>query len=706
MNRRSEELRDRMLRAEHGRHRIVLPDEWSTGDLDCSLPERKAHALCTVLDRMPVFIDRGELIVGSRTVYASRLAPGEPVSDPSADLLVNVFPSYLTREERERFGRQEGRSKGHYVAGYRKLLKLGLEGIRAAAAARLEEEDDPARQAFLKSVIVAYRGASRLALRYADLARRQAGDCAAHDSTRREELLRIHTVCEHIATHPPRDLHEALQLYWLAHVVLMVENQHLMSFGRFDQHVGPFYDACAAPERQELLECFFIKVNDQADILAGEGHYGADNVVLAGRRRDGTDATNSLTYACLDALESLRLVNPQMNVRLHRDSPARLWRRTAEIVTQGNGQLSIYNDDTAIPALASGGVAVEDARDWALDACQDVLVDGCSDTYLGGSFSMMPLLLDTLNAVPDTAAFTDLLDAYRARIRKAVDSAAKRYRDRLGQPSPSPLPFLSGTMDDCVGAGCDITEGGLRCRVKGMFVGTPVNAVNSLAAIRNVVYERESAALTEVRDACAADFAGSEPLRQQLLAAPKWGNDDDAVDALAVEILEFACAAIREHTIDGETSFLSGIHQPHHVRAGGRFGASPDGRKAGESLPVTLTPANGTDVSGPTAVIRSVTKIDPMCCQWNHALLLTLHPSAVRGEDGVAKLESLIRAYHELGGIQLQMNVVDAETLRDAQRHPERHRGLVVRVWGFCSYFVNLHSDYQADIIRRTAHRL
>jgi len=237
-----------------------------------------------------------------------------------------------------------------------------------------------------------------------------------------------------------------------------------------------------------------------------------------------------------------------------------------------------------------------------------------------------------------------------------------------------------------------------------MFVMSPVNAVNSIAALKWVVYDQAEASLAEVKAACSANFTGSERLRQQLLAAPKWGNDDDYVDLLGAQILEFACACIRDERIDAKAGFLSGIHQPHQVSSALHVGATPDGRRAGEAYPVTLSPANGTDGSGPTAALRSVAKIDPLACQWNHALLLTLHPSAVSGPDGPAKLEALIRTYHRLGGIQLQMNVVDADTLREAQLAPERHRDLVVRVWGFTARFVDLQPCYQQDLIRRTAH--
>jgi formate C-acetyltransferase len=486
----------------------------------------------------------------------------------------------------------------------------------------------------------------------------------------------------------------------------MIENQSLMSFGRFDQHLEPFFAKYPPDQAQELLECLLIKLNDQADIKQGEGYYGSDNLMLAGIKPDDSDATNGLTFACLDALETLRLANPQFNVRLHHASPPELVARVCDLARRGCAQLSFYNDEAIIPSLAHAGFPIEDARNYALDACQDILIEGRSDFFVGGGIELTPLLLDALQGVDEQTSFEQLMDACRSRVRDAAASAAERYLRDLEGPSPSPLPFLSGTLDDCIDQGLDVTQGGLRYRDKGMFVMSPVNAVNSLTAIQHVVFRDRAASLVEVRDACVRNYEGQEPLRQRLLAAPKWGNDDDRVDELAKDLLEFACKEILQHRIDPEARFLAGIHQPHHVTTGARIGATPDGRMAGEPICVTLSPANGTERRGPTAVLKSVAKIDPMLCQWNSAVTLNLHPTAVAGESAVYKLEALLRTFFALGGIQLQTNILDSQVFREAQCHPDRYRDLVIRVWGFSAYFVDLSPAYQEEFIARTAHRL
>ena len=695
-------LREQIMAAEHARHRVLLPTEWSISHLECSLPERKAHALKLMLERMPIFIEEEELIVGARTVFSRKSAQQTEIGDPSRDLGFGAYPRYLTQEERGvQAVDREGGSKGHYVGGYRKVLKLGYGGIVEQARARLAAETDPLRRDFLEAVCIAYEGASILAQRYGNLAQTLAETAS---EPRRMELERIAQVCHHIAHKPPTDFHEALQLYWLTHIALMVENQVLMSFGRFDQFMRDFYHTCPSDQAQELLECLFIKLNDQADIKAGEGHYGSDNLVLSGTQPDGSDATNLLTFACLDALETLRLVNPQFNVRLHQGSPPELLERVSDLTRQGLGQLSFYNDDAIIPSLMGAGFPAEDARDYALDACQDILIDGKSDFYLGGSIQLTPMLLQTLEEVDDSTTFAGLVNAYKGKIAEAVRATAEAYVRSQSLPVVSPLPFLSGTLESCVEKALDVTQGGLKYRDKGMFVMSPVNAVNSLAAIREIVFQQKGATLAEVRGACRQDFEGQERLRLQLMSAPKWGNDDDRVDLLAKDILEFACKEILKHRIDDEARFLSGIHQPHHVSAGTHIAATPDGRKAGTPIPVTLTPSNGTERKGATAVIKSVTKIDPMLCQWNSALLLHFHPTALMGKEGLEKLTHVLQTFISLGGIQLQGNVVDAEVLRAAQQQPGDYRDLVVRVWGFSAYFVDLSLGYQEEVIARTVH--
>lgn len=700
-------LREKMLNAEHGRHRVLLIKEWieefidfDIRPMDFGLPERKACALKAMLEHMPVFIDDEELIVGSRTIFGPKYPEQTEIQDPSIDIHLSAYLPYLNVEEKAQ-RLSEGSSKGHYVAGYQKVLDLGFGGIIEQAKNRIKEESSQEKRSYLNAVCIAYEGASILAKRYAALALEMAQGTTGG---RRVELEEIAVVCNNIATHPPKNFHEALQLFWFAHIILMVENQVLMSFGRFDQYMEAYYKTCHPEVAEELLACVLIKLNDQADIKQGEGFYGSDNLMLSGKRSDGSDATNALTYACLDALDRLRLANPQFNIRLHSDSPPELMQRACDLARQGLGQLSFYNDDAIIPSLVGAGFPIEDARDYALDACQDIIIEGKSDFYLGGSIGMTQLLLSVLKELDDQSTFGQLMNAYRQKIAGAIQESADRYIHSLTRPVGSPLPFLSGTLADCIEKGLDVTQGGLRYCDKGMFVMSPVNAVNSLAAIKKVVFEDEASSLAEVKAACESNFEGQKPLRQQLLAAPKWGNDDDEVDLLGKDILEFACQEILKYKIDDEARFLSGIHQPHHVAAGAGIGATPDGRKAGEPIPVTLTPANGTANDGPTAVIKSVTKIDPKLCQWNSALLLNFHPTAVEGEEGLEKFEALMRTFVNLEGVQLQTNVFDSGVLRAAQRDPEKYRNLVVRVWGFSAYFIDLKPEYQAEIIERTTH--
>jgi pyruvate-formate lyase len=696
-------LREKMLKSEHGKYRILMPSDWSVSSLDCSIKERKAHAQKLMLEQMPIFIEDNELIVGSRTVYAPRHHNQTEINDTKTDVSVFVYPQYLNDEEKEKYGTSGGGSKGHYVAGYRKILESGFGGIINQARNRKENETSQEKRDYLNAICIAYEGASILVNRYSDLAFDMA---QKHTGTRKTELEKIAEVCRNIAHQPPKDLYEALQLFWFTHVALMVENQCLMSFGRFDQYMDGFYSKYPSDEAQELLECAFIKLNDQADIKQGEGFYGSDNLMLSGLKSDGNDATNNLTYACLDVLDHLRLVNPQVNIRLHKDSPSELIERISDLARQGCGQLSFYNDDAIVPSLVNVGFPAEDAREYVLDACQDIIIEGNSDFYIGGSISLTPLLLNVLDEINDDAGFNQFLENYKQKIAKSVHDSANGYINSLNTPLISPLPFLSATLEDCIGNASDVTKYGLKYRDKGMFVMSPVNAVNSLAGIKKVVFDDKFASLSDVKKACKSNFEGYETLRQKLLSAPKWGNDDDYVDLLGKDIFEFSCREILKHNIDSEARFLSGIHQPHHVITGAGIGATPDGRKAGEPIPVTLSPSNGTERRGPTAIMKSVTKIDPMMCQWNSALTLNFHPTAVAGEEGLKKFEMLLRTFFAMGGIQLQTNILNVEILRVAQHEPEMYRDLVIRVWGFSAYFVELSRQYQDEVIFRTAHAI
>ena len=687
-------LRERMIRGEHVRHRIVRPDEWRVAEMGRSLPERKAHALRMVCESMPIAIEPDELIVGMRTMLPAGM-------DEEGYSWRPVLPDYC-RDEQEQT-RHEWRSTTHNVPGFANVFTHGLGGLADMSLARLADEPDETKQGYLKSFVIACRAVGTLSRRYADL----AADMAEHadDPQRRSDLEAIAATCGHVAVGPPRDLHEAMQLHWFVWLTTVLEVGSLVTSGRYDQLMAPFWpaDPDGQARARELLDCVIIKCNDQTDLWAGTSLVN-NNFMLSGLAPDGADATNDVTWAVLEAAARCKLPDPQVAVRLHKYSPPELVRRVAELLRDGVSVISIYNDDLFIPALVGAGFPVEDARDYAIDACQDVNIAGKSVFYNAGSYTLANWLLDTLQAVDDDAEWETFFRAYQARIAENIDEHLTEYAHRFNTRPADPCPFLSVMMDDCIAAGLGAANGGLRYRDKGVFLAQPVCAINSLAAIRKVVYEDRVATLADVRAACLADFAGYESLRRELQAAPKWGNDDDAVDLIGKELLDSAAQEIVRHRLDAQAGFLAGIHQAHHVATGQGMPATPDGRLSGDPLSVTLAPANGTARKGPTAVMRSITKLDPMLIQWNSSLTMTFDPASLAGETGLDKFAALITTYLAMSGPQLQVNCISADTLRAAQADPDAYGDLVVRVWGFCDRFVDLSPEYQQELIDRTAH--
>ncbi len=697
---RVQDLRRRVLAAEHAKHRVQMPSEgWSVADSDATLPERAGLALMKLFSEMPVAITRGELIVGTR----SMLYPGED-GNPWAVGGSPVPQFHNQRDDDE--GRTARRECTHNVPGFAKVLTHGYGGLMAKCEARLAEEPDVEKQNFLKGFILGCQAVGTLINRYAALASEMAE--TETDPDWANDLRTIAEVCSHIATEAPRNFHEAAQLHWFIFLATWIEQGVLVTGGRFDQHTASFWpnDPAEQLRAKEIIDCYVIKCNDLTDIWTPTSMIN-NLIILGGYAPDGSDGTNAISWAFLDSVGRLNLPDPQPAVRINEKSDPAFVRFTCQLMRDGLSQVCIFNDDTFVPALVAAGFPAEDARNYALDACQDLNIEGKSNFYVGGAVPMAPLLLKTLEEAPDDADWPAFLQRYKDTIAAATH---KRLTDRIEWEANAqtgyPLLLLSLGLDDCIEKGLDITQHGLHYRDKGVFVQEPVCGVNSLAAIKHVVFDEQAATLADVRDACANDYANAEPLRQRLLAAPKWGNDDDRVDLIGKEILEFACEDILQYRLDDDARFLSGIHQPHQVSAGGGLPATPDGRHAGDSISVTLAPANGTDLHGPTAVMRSVTKIDPMLCQWNHSLTMTFDPVSFGGDSGLDKFVALVNTYCAMGGPQLQVNFVSAETLREAQKNPKDFPDLVVRVWGYCARFIDLDPEYQEDIINRTVHAM
>ncbi len=694
-------LRERLMAAEHARHRVGLPDNWSVAHMECSLAERAGHALIKLCDESPIAIEPDELIVGIRTMLTVA-----PELHTPEDGWACPLPAFYDKPRDAAEGRVDYRNRSHNVPGFGKVLREGYGALIAKCEARLADEVDPEKINYLKGFILACQAMGLLANRYGALASFMAAD--TDDPVRAQELHTIADTCRHIATQPPRNLQDALQLYWFSWLVALQEQGALVSVGRFDQHVGPFWptDEADQAHAQELIDCYVLKCNDMSDAWTPLSSINNLHMV-SGLKPDGTDGTNPVSWALLESVARLQLPDPQPAVRLHAGSPPEFVQFVLGLMRDGASQICIFNDDTFVPGLQSAGFAVEDARDYALDACQDVLIEGKSNFYLGGAIPMTNLLLETLDAADNSMDWDAFLQSYRQRIADYTEHRLTGFAGRyLANKTACPSPLMSVTMDDCIERGLDVTQGGLRFRDKGVFISEPVCAVNSLAAIRRVVYENNAATIEELRAACKSNYAGVEALRQQCLAAPKWGNDDDAVDALTVDLFSFTRDEIHKYRLDEEAGFLSGIHQPHQVTAGHGLPATPDGRFDNEGISVTLAPANGTELHGPTAVMRSVTKIDPTVCQWNHSLTMTFDPGPFSGQEGLDKFVALVKTYLAMGGPQLQVNFLNRTILEDAQSHPEKFRNLIVRVWGYCARFIDLDAEYQQDIINRTAHSL
>jgi pyruvate formate-lyase/glycerol dehydratase family glycyl radical enzyme len=725
----------RLLDSLAGRHqaRFRITGNLSLSEQQMSEPIviRRALAFALVLREMPAYILDDELLVGGRTIYggprerASEVFPGF-VGNPS----ITYFPTYATEEEERAAGMPGGAASNHNTIGYQRVLALGLRGLREMASRRLAEirdgqpgesnDDGPIeadrerRVAFLRAVEICLAAVSSLSQRYSALARDLAGH--ATDESRRRELLESARICQKVSEEKPETFHEALQLYLFTRIASMVESYGCMPLGRLDQHLWPFLEADLAAGRidragaRELLECLFVKLNEEIDVSSTDDCL---RIMVGGQTPSGEDATNELTYLCLESAARLRLPSPKIGVRLHRSTPPRLLRHVIETIKLGIAGLpEIYNDESVIPGIVRFGVSLEDARDYCHDGCAEITIGGKSDFYpTWTSVRHLRVLAETLDAVRDDISWPDLLDAYKAGVRAAIARAVERGNARdsaLGEISPA--PFMSATLEGCIESGLDKTWGGCKYNMTGLLGSELVNAANSLAAIRQVVYEDGDVSLGQLREVLASDFAGlaGERLRLRLRnRAPKFGNDDERVDGLAAEIATVFIKEGQRQPNPRGGRFCPGFYDfAGYVTSVRTLGATPDGRRAGESVSGHLAPVGGTDRNGVTANLRSMSRITSLHPPMGTMFDVKLQPAVIRGTEGTEKLQALVQAFLALDGKALQFNVVDAATLRAAQADPEAFRNLLVRVWGFSAYFVELAADFQEHIINRTEHGL
>ncbi len=604
----------------------------------------------------------------------------------------------------------------------------GLDFVADADAYRKREE--------WRAMAVAARALIGFAARYAAEADRLAG--SEKDPGRRDELHRIAAVCRHVPGHAPRDFHEALQHYWFVHLGVISEYNTWDAFnpGRLDQHLLPFYrsgltDGTLTEARaRELLQAFWIKFNNQpappkVGVTAEESGTYTDFALinLGGVTAEGGDGVNEVTGLLLDTIEEMRLLQPSSMIQVSKKNPDSFIQRAMRIIRTGYGQPSVFNSDAIIQELLRQGKTLADARCGGASGCVETGAFGKEAYILAGYFNLPKMLELALHdgfdprtgrqlgphtgRAEDFSDFDSFFAAFAAQVTHfvGVKMRGSNLIERLWAEH-LPAPFLSLLIDDCIARGRDYHDGGARYNttyIQGVGLGT---VTDSLAAVRRLVYEDRALDLAGLRGVLGDDFAGQEDLRLTLVnKMPKYGNDDDSADDLLGRVFETYYGAV-----NGKPNTRGGHYRVNllpttcHVYFGRVTGATPDGRRRGTPLSEGISPVQGADRHGPTAVIRSAAKIDHL--RTGGTLLnQKFTPSLLASDSALDKMVGLVRTYFRLDGHHVQFNVVSRETLLEARAHPELHRDLIVRVAGYSDYFVDLSPDLQEEIIRRTEHR-
>lgn len=635
----------------------------------------------------------------------------------------------------------EQRAPGHTVMDD-KIYKKGFLDFKKDIEQSLQELnylDDPKayeKQEELKALSISADALILFAERYAALARDKAAK--ETDPTRKKELESIAEICSRVPANRPRNYWEALQYYWFVHLGVVTELNTWDSFnpGRIDQHLFPFYKqgveagTLSDEQARELLQCFWIKFNNhpappKVGVTAEESSTYTDfaQINTGGVHSDGSDAVNEVTYLVLDVIEEMRLLQPSSSVQLSKKNPDRFLKRAAKIINTGFGQPSIFNTDVIVQELIRQGKSVEDARNGGSSGCVEVGAFGKENYNLTGYFNMPKVFELTLNRGRDPrtdkqlgidtgdptefATFDDLLSAYKRQLQHFVDIKVRGSNviERLWA-SYLPTPFMSLLIDDCITTGTDYHDGGARYNtsyIQGVGLGTLTDAAT---AIKHHVFDGQTLSMQELLDALAADFETHDKTRLLLAErTPRYGNDDDYADGVMKKLFEAYFEAVdgRKNT-KGGSYHINLLPTTCHIYFGSVVQATPDGRNAGEPLSEGVSPVQGADRLGPTAVLKSVAKMDH--ARTGGTLLnQKLAPGLLDSEAGVNKFVDLVRSYFRMDGHHIQFNVIDVDTLRAAQENPDKYRDLIVRVAGYSDYFCDLSQALQDEIIARTEHQ-
>ncbi len=635
-----------------------------------------------------------------------------------------------------------GAPAGHYNANYRKAITKGFGAIKQEAIEKLEEmktdisKYDTDKFFFYQAIIISCDSAILYSKRYAEECRKQADKL--NEVKRRDELLKMADSLDWIMENPARSFAEALQVCILYQYILLVEGNYLgITIGRLDQHVGDYLDADLASgkltmeDAQELMDCFFIKTADlffsgPLLITRVAGSYSNNlRITISGRKPDGTDATNEATYLCLQSAARLKLHDPTLSLGIHSDSPEEVIEAGIETSKIVYGIPCIENADLIIDILHKRGLSIEDARNYCVIGCVELSGSGCdwsnvSSPNSQGFTNVNNMFLQAINNginpqnnleaglktgyLYEMETFEEVQAAFKKQLEYFLDwhFRVNNITEHIGSYL-MPVPIASATMDGCMENGKDMMHGGAKYNSTGVAMLGIGTLTDSLSAIKYMVYDKKRCTAKELYDAVMADWEGYELLQQQIYKeVPRFGNGDPYAD----EIAAWVTGLFTEHTKKFRNSrgkFVPGIYSAGaHLLQGYGTWATFDGRKNGQPLSDAASPSHGAVKNGPTGVARSICAINPASFVNGFQFNMKFHPSSLEGEDGTQKLKQYILGFFNQGGMQLQYNVVDADTLKKAQANPDDYKDLVVRVAGFSAYFVELYEDLQNELINRS----
>jgi pyruvate formate-lyase/glycerol dehydratase family glycyl radical enzyme len=757
----------------------LLTDFYIQNEGKYSIPVMRGLHFKYQCEKKTVYIGPGELIVGERgpspkavstypelnchtvvdlEILNSRKMTSYAVSPETIAVYRNkVIPYWETRSMRAKLFRSipqewkdcyeagmftefmEQRAPGHTTLDGT-IYEKGMLDFRREIAehlARLDYLNDPeatGKAEELKGMDDSCDAAIIFAERHADLAEKMARE--ETDEARRKELLRIADVCRWVPAHAPRDLWEALQMYWFVHLGTVTElnGWDAMNPGHLDQHLWPFYekglkDGTLTKElAKELISCLWIKFNNhpappKVGVTAAESGTYNDftNINLGGLKRDGSDGVNELSYIILEVIDELHLLQPQANIQLSRKTPDHFLKSACRIIRKGYGYPSVFNADEVVTEQVRMGKSVEDAREGGCSGCIET---GCfgKEAYLLTGYLNTPKALElAMNKGMDPLSgkqigpktgdprsfrdFDETYDAFVEQLNYVVDLKLRvnNYIERMFA-AYAPATFLSVVINDCIQKGKDYYNCGPRYNtnyIQCVGIGT---ITDCLSAIKKHVFEDKTFTMERLLKALGNNFKGEEPLRLTLAnKTPAFGNDDDYADSIMGRVYASLFEAIDgKPNTKGTAYHLDMLSTTCHIYFGKMLGASANGRFAHMPESDGTSPSHGADRRGPTAVVKSLAKMDQFK-SGGTLLNQKFLPSVLAGDEGLDKLAALIRTYFRLDGHHIQFNVVDAETLRDAQKHPDNYRDLLVRVAGYSDYFVDLDIHHQEEIIARTS---